>query len=110
VSADFKSFADFKRRVSHMTLVRQAVRKDPATGNYSRTGELVDTPNRLVGIKRPVAKINSVDIMLTTEKPDGETVLSHLQLGKASEWSFDGDMVTRDDGSGIMQYRVEARD
>lgn len=106
----FKNLADFKRRVTHMTLIRQAVRKDPATGNCSRTGELVDIANRMVGIKRPVAKINSVDIMLTTERPGGETVLSHLQLGKASEWSFDGDTVTRDDGTGIMQYRVEARD
>lgn len=97
----FKSLADFKRRVTHMTLVRQAWRKD---------GELVDTPNRLVGIKRPVAKINTVDILLTTEKPDGTTVLSHLAIGPASEWSFDGDTVTRDDGSGIMQYKVEARD
>jgi hypothetical protein len=107
---EFKSLADFKRRVTHMTLLRQAVRKDPVTGNLSDTGELVDTPNRLVGIKRPVAKINSVDILLTTEKPDGETVLSHLAIGPASEWTFDGDTVTRDDGSGIMQYRVEARD
>ena len=107
---EFKNLADFKRRVTHMTLLRQAVRKDPATGNMSRTGELVDSRNWLVGIRRPVEKINSVDIMLTTEKPDGEVVTSHLQLGKASEWSFDGDTVTKDDGSGIMQYRVEARD
>ena len=106
----FKNLADFKRRVTHMTLVRQAVRKDPVTGNYSPTGELVDTANWLVGIKRPVAKINSVDIMLTTTRPDGEVVDSHLQLGKASQWTFDGDTVTRDDGSGIMQYKVEARD
>jgi hypothetical protein len=109
---EFKNLADFKRRVTHMTLVRQA---------WRREGELVDTdfnwllidsthPNPLLGVKRPVAKINSVDIMLTTIKPDGETVLSHLQLGKASEWSFDGATVTRDDGSGLMQYTVEARE
>lgn len=107
---EFKSLADFKRRVTHMTLLRQAVRKDPVTGRYSDTGELVDTANWLVGIKRPVEKINSVDIMLTTERPGGEIVTSHLTLGKASQWSFDGDTVTRDDGSGIMQYKVEARD
>jgi hypothetical protein len=99
---EFKNLADFKRRVTHMTLVRQA---------WRREGELVDTDfNWLLGVKRPVAKINSVDIMLTTIKPDGETVLSHLQLGKASEWSFDGATVTRDDGSGLMQYTVEARE
>jgi hypothetical protein len=100
---EFTSFADFKRRVTHMTLTRQAWRKD---------GELVDSPNWLKGIRREVAKINSVDIMLTTPKrggAEGETVLSHLQLGKASEWSFDGSTVTRDDGSGIMQYTVEAQ-
>lgn len=107
---EFKNFADFKRRVTHMTLVRQAIRKDPTTGNCSPTGELVDSANWLVGIKRPVEKVNSVDIMLTTEKPDGEVVTSHLTLGKASQWSFDGDTVTKDDGSGIMQYKVEARD
>jgi hypothetical protein len=107
---EFKSLADFKRRVTHMTLVRQAVRKDPKTGNYTPEGELVDVANRLVGIKRPVAKINSVDILLTTEKPDGTIVQSHLPIGPASEWSFDGATVTRDDGSGIMQYTVEARD
>lgn len=100
---EFKSFADFKRRVTHMTMTRQGWYKD---------GVLVESThnNRLLGVKRPVAKINSVDIMLTTEKPDGETVLSHLQLGKASDWSFDGTTVTHDDGHGMLQYEVEARE
>jgi hypothetical protein len=101
---EFKNFADFKRRVTHMTLLKQG---------WYKNGQLQEmTTNPLLGVKRPVAKINSVDIMLTTRKPgsDGETVLSHLSLGKASEWSFDGDTVTKDDGYGIMQYKVEARD
>lgn len=103
--SDFKSLADFKRRVSHMTLIKQG---------WYKNGQLQEmTTNPLLGTKRPVAKINSVDIMLTTRKPgsaEGETVLSHLQLGKASHWSFDGDTVTIDDGHNLMQYRVEARD
>lgn len=99
---EFKSFADFKRRVTHMTMVK--------TGWY-KDGHLIETfRNPLLGVKRPVAKINSVDIMLTTPKPDGSTVLSHLQLGKASHWIFDGDTVTHDDGHSLLQYQVEARD
>lgn len=101
---EFKSLADFKRRVTHMTLVKQG---------WYKNGQLQEmTTNPLLGVKRPVAKINSADIMLTTRKPGtpDEAVLSHLPLGKASHWSFDGDTVTIDDGHGIMQYRVEARD
>lgn len=99
---EFKSFADFKRRVTHMTMVRQG---------WYKNGELQEmTTNPLLGIKRPVAKVNSVDIMLTTQKPDGTEVLSHCQIGKASQWTFDGDTVTHDDGHGLLQYKVEARD
>lgn len=99
---EFKSLADFKRRVTHMTLVKQG---------WYKSGQLQEmATNPLLGSKRPVAKINSVDIMLTTQKPNGETVLSHLPLGKASHWSFDGETVTIDDGYNLMQYRVEARD
>lgn len=99
---EFKSFADFKRRVTHMTMVKSGWYKD---------GVLQETrTNPLLGVKRPVAKVNTVDMMLTTLKPDGTEVLSHLQLGRASEWTFDGDLITRDDGHSLLQYRAEARD
>lgn len=99
---EFKSLADFKRRVKTMTMVKQGWYKD---------GVLVETTfNPLLGVTRPVAKVNTVDIMLTTQKPDGTTVLSHLGLGKASDWSFDGTTVTQDDGRSFLQYTVEARD
>lgn len=98
---EFKSFADFKRRVTHMTMVK--------TGWY-KDGHLIETySNPLLGVKRPVAKINTVDIMLKTETPNG-VKLSHLPLRKASDWTFDGDTATWDDGTGILQYKVEARD
>ena len=99
---EFKSFADFKRRVTHMTMIKQG---------WYKNGQLQEmTTNPLLGVKRPVAKVNTVDIMLTTQKPDGTTVLSHLGLGKASHWSFDGTTVTQDDGYSLLQYRVEAKE
>jgi hypothetical protein len=100
---EFKSLADFKRRVTSMTMVKQGWYKD---------GQLQEmTTNPLLGVKRPIARINSVDIMLSTRKPGSEeTVLSHLDLGKAAHWSFDGDTVTKDDGYSLLQYKVEARD
>jgi hypothetical protein len=100
MATEFKSFADFKRRVKRMTLVKQGWYKDGVLKE-------VDS-NWLIGIDREVEKINSVDIMLKTQKPDGEWVTSHLQIGKASDWAFDGDVATKDDGHGVMQYRVEA--
>jgi hypothetical protein len=95
----FKSFADFKRRVSAMTLLRQT---------WLKNGIETDADNRLIGVRREVVKVNSVDIQLATEGASGG--VSHLGLGKASHWTFDGDTVTKNDGYGSMTYKVEARD
>ncbi len=101
---EFKSFADFKRRVTHMTMVKSG---------WWRDGEFIDqTANeaarRVIGVKREVVKINTVDILLATAH--SKTGVSHLPLRKASDWSFDGDTVTYDDGGTFLQYKVEARE
>lgn len=98
---EFKSFADFKRRVTHMTMVK---------AGWYRDGVFVDTTSghRLIGVKREVHAVNSVDIMLKTDV--AKSGVSHLRIGKASEWTFDGTTVTHDDGHGLLQYAVEARE
>lgn len=94
----FKSFADFKRRITGMTMTLQSQQ-------WLKDGIMTDADNRLVGVPRKVLKVNSVDIQLATELASNG--VSHLGLGKASMWTFDGDTVTKDDGYGRMTYKVE---
>ena len=53
----------------------------------------INPSNPYLGIRRKVAAINSVELIIETER-DGTTVTAHSPLPKAADFACDGDSFT----------------
>lgn len=69
-----------------------------------------DRPNlpSLVGQVRTVTRANTVDLMIETERPNGQTVESHMQWPKRDGVRFEdrGWSILDHDGEPLMSYEI----